>query len=70
MLLTCLLDVNFANVLKFPDGNVKCTESACPADASTAVNHNRWTQLMSSPGRRHGRGHLSLLLSHTLQQQY
>ena len=69
MSLTCFLNVHFANVLKLPDGNVQGAECPGPANASTAVHHNGWTQLMTSPCWRHDSRHLSLLLPHTLQTQ-
>ena len=65
---TCFLDVDLADVLKLPDGDVQGAEGPCPPDAGAAVHHYGRAQGVTSPGGGHGRHQLSLLLPHTLTQ--
>ena len=65
--LTCFLDVDLADVLELPDGDVQGAEGPGPPDAGAAVDHDGRPQVVTSPGGGHGGHQLSLLLPHTLK---
>ena len=65
--LTCFLDVDLADVLELPDGDVQGAECACPPYSGAAVDNNGRPQGVASPGGGHGAHQLSLLLPHTLE---